>query len=145
MVGEGAALSRQRELAAVAPIAPRKLWKRVGSRAYLCASIGSEFDQWQRRLAAVSAADAYFAQRVGLDAVERLMDELEAEIRLTLAEGERLAPRRSPGYGEMPLERSREILAALDATMRIGVSLTDALLLVPSKSVTAVCEIVRAP
>jgi len=124
-----------------APIVPRKVWKRVGNRAYLCASIGAAFDQWQRRLAAVSAADAYFAQRIGLDAVEKLMDELEAEIRLTLAAGETLKPRRSPGYGEMPLELSREILDALDATKLIGVSLTDSLLLVPSKSVTAICEI----
>jgi len=125
-----------------APIVPRKVWKRVGNRAYLCATIGAEFDQWQRRLAAVSAADAYFAQRIGLDAVERLMDELEAEIRPTLAPGETLKPRRSPGYGEMPLALSREILDALDATKKIGVSLTDSLLLVPSKSVTAICEIV---
>jgi len=133
---------RQRELVASAPIAPRKVWKRVGDKAYLCATIGVEFDQWQRRLAAVSAADAYFAQRIGLDAVEKLMDELEAEIRPTLAKGETLKPRRSPGYGEMPLELSREILAALDATKRIGVSLTDSMLLAPSKSVTAICEIV---
>ena len=53
-------------------------------------------------------------------------------------------PRRSPGYGTMPLELSREILAKLDATRRIGVALTDSLLLVPSKSVTAICEIVGA-
>jgi len=132
----------QTALLSRAPIAPRKLWKRLGNRAYLCATIGAEFDQWQRRLAAVSAADAYFAQRIGLDAVEKLMDELEAEIRPTLAEGETLKPRRSPGYGEMPLDLSREILDALDATKLIGVSLTDSLLLVPSKSVTAICEIV---
>jgi len=132
---------RQGELAASAPIAPRKAWKRVGNRAYLCATIGAEFDQWQRRLAAVSAADAYFAQSIGLDAVEKLMDELEAEVRPTLAEDETLKSRRSPGYGEMPLGLSREILDALDATKLIGVSLTDSLLLVPSKSVTAICEI----
>jgi len=133
--------NRQRELAAVAPVVPRKVWKRVGDRAYLCATVGAEFDQWQRRLAAVSAADAYFAQRIGLDAVERLMDELEAEIRPTLVAGEVLKPRRSPGYGAMPLELSREIIDVLDATKAIGVSLTESLLLVPSKSVTAICEI----
>jgi len=137
-------LARRRELAAAAPIVPRKVWRRLGDRAFLCATLGAEFDRWHRRLAAVSAADAYLAQCIGLDAVERLMDELEAEIRATLAKGETLQSRRSPGYGEMPLELSREIIAELDATRRIGVALTDSLLLVPSKSVTAVCVILTA-
>jgi len=125
------------------PVDRRGVWLREGDRAYLCGTLGSEFDRHQRRLAAVSAADAYAAQRFGLDEIERVMDGLEAEIRATLAPGERLQPRRSPGYGEMPLELSRDIIAKLDATRRIGVAMTDSLLLVPSKSVTAICEIVK--
>ena len=95
--------------------------------------------------AAVSAAEAYESQGLGLVEVERLMDDLEAEARAAVeASGrERLRPRRSPGYGEMPLAFSREILEKLDATRRIGVALTDSLALVPTKSVTAVCEIER--
>ena len=50
---------------------------------------------------------------------------------------------KGPGYGEMPLSMSREIIEKLEATRRIGVAVTDSDLLVPSKSVTAVCEIVR--
>ena len=123
------------------------LWKREGDKVYLCGTLGSEFDQEQRRLAAVSAADAYAKQMEGLKEVEQLMDELETEARKEVegAEprkgGARLRPRRSPGYGDMPLEMSREILEKLDATKRLGVSLTDSLLLVPSKSVTAICEV----
>jgi hypothetical protein len=41
----------------------------------------------------------------------------------------------------MPLSMSREIVEKLEATRRIGVAVTDSDLLVPSKSVTAVCEI----
>ena len=55
--------------------------------------------------------------------------------------GNRLKPRRSPGYGDLPLALSRTILAELDAPRKIGVSITDSNLLVPSKSVTAICEI----
>ncbi len=108
---------------------------------YLCGTLGAAFDVWQRRLAALSGADAYFSQQIGLDAVEREMDRLEAEARASLAEGEVLKPRRSPGYGEMPLSLSREIIDKLEATRRIGVAMTDSNLLVPSKSVTAICEI----
>ncbi len=114
---------------------------REGNRVYLCGTLGAAFDVWQRRLAALSGADAYFSQQIGLDAVEREMDRLEAEARASLAEGEVLKPRRSPGYGEMPLSLSREIIDKLEATRRIGVAMTDSNLLVPSKSVTAICEI----
>jgi len=125
------------------PIERRGIWKREGDRVYLCGTLGTEYDRYQRARAAVSAAEAYAAQTKGLAEIERVMDGLEDEIRATLAPGETLVPRRSPGYGEMPLALSREIIDKLDATKRIGVSLTESLLLVPSKSVTAICEITR--
>ena len=138
---------RRRELAAVAPVSPRGTWCRArldgADVFFLCGTIGAEFDRWQRRLSLSSAADAYFAQQLGLAAVEKVMDGLEAEARRAVeAEGKRLLPRWSPGYGGRPLALSREILERLDATKKVGVSITDADLLVPSKSVTAVCEVV---
>ena len=136
---------RIRELEREAPMRPRGLWKRgqMDGRdvVFLCGTLGAEFDAWQRKLSVTSAADALFSQRIGLDAVEKVMDGLEAEARASLSPAERLRPRWSPGYGARPLDLSRLILSELDATRRLGVSLTDTLLLVPSKSVTAVCEI----
>ena len=123
-----------------APLKPKGTWTADGDRFLLCGTIGAEFDAWQRKLAATSATDALIAQAIGTAAVEKVMDGLEEEIRGMLRTGEVIKPRRSPGYGKMPLETSREILAKLDATRRLGVSLTDSLLLVPTKSVTAVCE-----
>ena len=130
-------------MASSAPIERRGLWRRDGDRAYLCGTLGAAFDRWQRARAAVSAAEAYEAQRLGLVEIERLMDELEAAARqeVEAAGRERLLPRRSPGYGEMPLALSREILDRLDATRKIGVALTESLSLVPTKSVTAICEV----
>ena len=137
---------RREALAREAPVNPRGLWMRTvwngRDVVFLCGTLGAEFDVWQRRLSVLSAADAFLSQQLGLDAVERLMDELEDEARAKVeAERRKLSPRRSPGYGELPLELSREIVTALDATKRIGVSLTESNLLVPSKSVTAICEI----
>ena len=130
-------------MASSAPIERRGLWRRDGDRVLLCGTLGAAFDRWQRARAAVSAAEAYEAQRLGLEEVERLMDGLEAEARRSVeADGRsRLRPRRSPGYGEMPLGRSREIIDRLDATRKIGVALTESLSLVPTKSVTAICEV----
>ena len=70
------------------------------------------------------------------------MDEVENEVKVKVeGEGLKLKPRRSPGYGDLPLELSREIITCLDAPRKLGVSITDSNLLVPSKSVTAICEI----
>ena len=138
--------ARRAELEREAPIAARSTWMRTrleGTDVILiCGTLGAEFDVWQRRLAVLSAADALLSQQIGLDAVEKVMDELEKRLRSEVeVEGKRLKPRRSPGYGDLPLELSREIVNCLDATKKIGVSITDSNLLVPSKSVTAICEI----
>ena len=138
--------ARRAELEREAPISARGVWKRTrlgGSDVvFLCGTIGAEFDAWQRRLSVLSAADALLSQQIGLDAVEKVMDELEKRLRLEVeVEGKILKPRRSPGYGDLPLALSRTILAELDAPRKIGVSITDSDLLVPSKSVTAICEI----
>ena len=66
------------------------------------------------------------------------MDETESRIQAELAPGESLVTRYSPGYGDWPLDAQRELLALLDTPRAIGVSLTDSLLMVPSKSVSAV-------
>ena len=138
--------ARRAALEREAPIVPRSVWKRtrLGDRdvVFLCGTIGAEFDAWQRRLSVLSAADALLSQQIGLDAVEAVMDELEERSRKEVeVEGRKLKPRRSPGYGDLPLSLSRTIISELDATRKIGVSITDSDLLVPSKSVTAICEI----
>ena len=139
-------IARRAALEREAPVVPRSVWKRTRFRdadvVFLCGTIGAEFDAWQRRLSVLSAADALLSQQIGLDAVEKVMDGLEEEIGKEVeGEGKRLRQRRSPGYGDLPLSLSRTIISELDATRRIGVSITDSDLLVPSKSVTAICEI----
>ncbi|MGN0452508.1 MAG: hypothetical protein ACI4GZ_01775 [Ruminococcus sp.] len=44
----------------------------------------------------------------------------------------------SPGYGDLPLELQREVISLLNAQLSLGLSLTDSLLLTPTKSVTAI-------
>ena len=139
-------IARRAELMREAPIAARSAWTRARfdgrEVAFLCGTIGAEFDTWQRRLSALSAADALLSQQIGLAAVEKVMDELEKKAKAEVeAEGRKMLPRKSPGYGDLPLSLSRTILAELDAPRKIGVSITDSNLLAPSKSVTAICEI----
>ncbi len=109
------------------------------SSAYLaCGTIGIGFDAFHRRVSANSGVDALIAQAIGAALIEKLMDSVEEEIRADLQPGETLVSRYSPGYGDFPLAAQRELLAMLDATRKVGVALTGTLLMVPSKSVSAI-------
>lgn len=144
--------------AALAAIRPAHIWKRfddlsvvdaggsslakhlAGCHAvYLvCTTIGASFDALQRRTAATSPSDAFVLQAIGAAAIEEWTDETEEAIRRELQDGETLISRYSPGYGDYPLAAQRNLLGLLDASRKVGVSLTDSLLMVPSKSVSAV-------
>ena len=104
----------------------------------VCTTLGAGFDALQRRTAATSPSDAFVLQAIGAAAIEAWTDETEREVRAELKAGESLVARYSPGYGDFPLEAQRRLLALLDAPRKIGVSLTDSLLMAPSKSVSAV-------
>ena len=54
------------------------------------------------------------------------------------ATGYCLGPRFSPGYGDFALTHQRDIFAALDCPRRLGISLTNEDLMIPTKSVSAV-------
>lgn len=135
---EGELLARVRKLIAEAPVDARGVWCAEDDRLLLCGTIGARFDQWQRRLSVGGATDALISQAIGATAVEAVMDVLEAEAKAETPGT--WGQRRSPGYGAMPLSDSAAILTRLDATKRIGVACTADFLLVPTKSVTAVCE-----
>ncbi len=56
-----------------------------------------------------------------------------------------LRPRFSPGYGDFSLKCQKPILEVLEASKRIGIYLTDSLLMTPSKSITAVIGVSKNP
>jgi len=84
---------------------------------------------------------ASYKEKARAALIEKVMDDIEDKIRATLEPGETLVSRYSPGYGDFPLAAQRELLSLLDAPRKVGVSLTDTLLMVPSKSVSAIIGI----
>ena len=55
--------------------------------------------------------------------------------------GNLLSPRYSPGYGDVPLSVQKDICRELDCAKTVGITLTESLLMIPEKSVTAVIGI----
>lgn len=104
-----------------------------------CATVGAGLD---RRIAAysrLSPVKALFAQAFGAERAECLCDRFCGEIKAqALSDGFSCTPRFSPGYGDLPLDIQRDIFSLLDCERKIGVTLTDSLLMKPSKSVTAI-------
>ena len=104
----------------------------------VCGTLGARFDAFQRHVAVRSGADALIAQAIGAAMIESWMDAMQDDIRAELAPGETILHRYSPGFGDFPLSAQRVMLDLLDAPRAAGVSLTETLLMVPSKSVSAV-------
>ena len=111
----------------------------------VCGTLGARFDAFQRRAAVQSGADALIVQAIGAAMIESWMDAMQDDIRAELAPGETILHRYSPGFGDFPLSAQRVMLSLLDAPRAAGVSLTETLLMVPSKSVSAVVGVRVVP
>ena len=78
-----------------------------------------------------------FAVTVGQGA-----DKLQEMLRETAErEGKFITSRFSPGYGDLPLTVQRNFLTILDTSRKIGLTVTESFLMVPSKSVSAIIGI----
>lgn len=105
----------------------------------LAATIGRGADFMIKRYSVVNMAKAAVAQAAGAACIESYVDEVEDSIRESAQKrGLYLRPRFSPGYGDFPLEYQRDIFDLLECSKRIGLTLTEGNLMMPSKSVTAV-------
>ncbi len=107
-------------------------------RAFLfAATLGTGVDGLLRRTGQVAPADGVLAQAVATALLEGYCDHCQSELAREIP-GNVLRPRFSPGYGDFPLEAQERLFATLEVTRRLGVSLTAAQLMVPTKSVSAI-------
>ncbi len=109
------------------------------------ATVGIEFDRLIYRYSAVSPAKALIFQAIGAERIEAACDEFCNQLPELFA-GEYVASSRfSAGYGDFSIEAQREIFSVLNPEKHIGVTLTDSMLMSPTKSVTAIVKICNQP
>lgn len=111
--------------------------------AVLVCTLGAEFDRWMKQLSARDMSRAVMLDALGSAYVEAGCDAAEDAIRARFP-GMYLTDRFSPGYGDLPLDVQPRLLALAGAS-RIGVTLTDSMLMAPQKSVTAIVGIADRP
>lgn len=111
--------------------------------AVLVCTLGAAFDLWMRQLQARDMAGTVMLDALGSVYVEAGCDTAEDAIRARIP-GICLTDRFSPGYGDLPLDTLPRLLASAGGS-RIGVTLTDSLLMNPQKSVLAIVGLADHP
>lgn len=120
----------------------KKLFLGCESVVLFCATVGLAIDRKISEYGVRSPAQAVLAQAIGAERIESLCELFCAELQREYEKsGKGLTSRYSAGYGDLPLSAQKEIFALLDCSKRIGVSLTENLLMTPTKSVSAIVGI----
>lgn len=108
------------------------------------ATIGSGIDRHIRRYERSEVSKAAILQGLGAERVESLCNLFNEEVKNEAEQrGLKAHPRYSPGFGDLPICVQKEFLDALDATRRMGITLSESYLMAPSKSVTAIIGLER--
>lgn len=110
----------------------------------MCATLSAETDKLIRTYEAESIEKAFIADALASAAVEQICETAEEIIHNEVGEYS-YTWRFSAGYGDFPLDVQRDFLRVTDAAKIIGLNITDSLILIPRKSVTAVIGISEEP
>lgn len=114
------------------------------SAVVLAVTLSAEADKLIRQTAITDMADSLAVDCLCSSAVEQACNIAEKEIFSAIN-----APYRtwrfSAGYGDFPLDIQKDLLLFLNAHRRIGLTVTENSLLIPSKSVTAIIGISENP
>lgn len=129
VLGDGSVSCQSKNLA--------RLFARCHSCVALAVTLGPAVDRQTRLLSKVDMAKAVAFDACASVWADSLCDDVEREIGETLKEGEHLTIRFSPGYGDVPMGFSRDIINILGATKAIGLTLSARGMMIPIKSVTA--------
>ena len=109
------------------------------SAVVFAATAGVGVDRLIMRYSKTSPAHAVITDCIASSAIEVWCDEINDMINKQYE----TKPRFSPGYGGVSLEYQKDVLSFLDAERKIGITLNDALMMIPVKSVTAFVGIVK--
>jgi len=98
------------------------------------ATVGLSPDRLSMKYSRTSPARALIIEAIATERIEALCDAFCKQF-------ENASPRFSPGFGDLSIDLQREILDVLDCRRKIGLTLNDSMLIVPTKSVTGIIGI----
>lgn len=108
------------------------------------ATVSATADKLIRQVSVTDTAAALAVDCLCSASIEQVCDKAEQEIFTEIP-----APYRtwrfSPGYGDLPISLQKDLLLFLNAQRRIGLTVTESCMMIPSKSVTAIIGISDFP
>lgn len=110
---------------------------------FMCVTLSVDVDRLIRLKQVGNMAQAMMIDSLANAMIEQVCDEVENIIKKELPEYN-LTWRYGLGYGDFPLEGQKDFLNVLDAQKKVGVCVSDSLLLTPTKSVTCVIGLSKA-
>lgn len=122
-------------------ISLKKLLSTSTEAVLFAATIGIEADRLIASAKTFSVARALAFDAAGTAFIESVCDEFCEYLRKSLLCGKNFTMRFSPGYGDVPLTLQKDIFNVLNCPKNIALTLTESFLMMPSKSVTAICGI----
>ncbi len=114
----------------------------------IAATLGLGADKLLQKYEILNMTKATITQACGAACIEAYCNILQEQICAEVSTDDRmyyLRPRFSPGYGDLPLHYQKVIFEELECTKRIGLTLTDSLLMYPTKSVSALIGLTTNP
>ena len=110
------------------------------------ATLGLGPDRLIARAQVRKMSDALIFQAASAAMIEAVCNTINTQIdRTATAAGLFTWPRFSPGYGDCPIELQTDITRLLETPKKIGLTLTDSMMMLPTKSVTALIGISSVP
>lgn len=106
----------------------------------MCATLSSSVDRLIRQLQTTDMTKAVITDALASAAIEQVCDAADEEINNKFPD-EYKTWRFSPGYGDLPLSLQSDLLRVMDSQRKIGLTLGESSMLIPTKSVTAIIGI----
>lgn len=106
--------------------------------AVMAATLGFEVERAMLRLGRRSPTAEVIYNAACTALIESVADVCQREVEAYARAHELVTSYRySPGYGDFPLSQQPEVLGVIEAGTRLGIALTDSMLMLPKKSVSA--------
>lgn len=100
------------------------------------ATLGVDFDRFLNLKQITSPTEALVLDAVGSAAIEGVCDAAQNIVKEHFTCN--IRPRFSPGYGDFDISFQKNIIEILNTKKNIGLAVSDSLMMIPTKSVTAV-------
>ncbi|SHF06592.1 vitamin B12 dependent-methionine synthase activation domain-containing protein [Clostridium fallax] len=119
-----------------------KLLKNSKECILMAVTLGNPIERRIKFYEKIDLTKALILDACATTAVEKTCDFIEDKLRKEyIKKGKTLTYRYSPGYGDLPLDTQKDFISSLNCERRIGLNVSEHMLLLPRKSVTAILGI----